>query len=115
MRLSMPSTRARWVAPEHVQAFAPAGSSRVRCAYPGYASPALICALKRPALAQKAWRAIEREQARVGRTVVLNLKTSDFRALSRSLTPATPPAAKERTAPSSHLVRSGLLPSTIRT
>jgi DNA polymerase-4 len=44
------------------------------------------------ALAEKAWRAAERESERVGRTVVLKLKTSDFRILTRSLTPATPPA-----------------------
>jgi DNA polymerase IV len=47
-------------------------------------------------LAQKAWRAIERETARVGRTVVLKLKTHDFRILTRSLTPSTPPPTCER-------------------
>jgi DNA polymerase-4 len=47
-------------------------------------------------LAEKAWRAIERETARVGRTVVLKLKTSDFRVLTRSLTPATPPSSCAR-------------------
>ena len=43
-------------------------------------------------LAEKAWGAIERETARVGRTVVLKLKTSDFRVLTRSHTPSSPPA-----------------------
>ena len=47
-------------------------------------------------LAAKAWRGIERETARVGRTVVLKLKTGDFRLLTRSLTPSMPPASVER-------------------
>ncbi len=47
-------------------------------------------------LAQKAWRAAEREPTRVGRTVVLKLKTHDFHILTRSLTPSTPPASCER-------------------
>ena len=47
-------------------------------------------------LAAKAWRAIERETSRVGRTVVLKLKTSDFRVLTRSLTPPRPPSSLER-------------------
>ena len=44
------------------------------------------------ALAQKVWRAAERESERVARTVVLKLKTRDFRILTRSLTPPLPPA-----------------------
>ncbi|HEY2346845.1 MAG TPA: DNA polymerase IV [Xanthomonadaceae bacterium] len=44
-------------------------------------------------LAGKTWAAAEREKARIGRTVVLKLKTSDFRILTRSLTPSTPPAS----------------------
>jgi len=51
-------------------------------------------------LAEKAWAAHEREasgdHARVARTVVLKLKTSDFHTLTRSLTPASrPDSAKE--------------------
>jgi len=46
-------------------------------------------------MAEKAWAGYEREREqhpeRIARTVVLKLKTSDFRILSRSLTPATPP------------------------
>ncbi len=42
-------------------------------------------------LAAKVWRAAEREAERVARTVVLKLKTREFRILSRSLTPSTPP------------------------
>jgi DNA polymerase-4 len=44
------------------------------------------------ALAQKVWRAAERESVRVARTVVLKLKTREFRILTRSLTPPLPPA-----------------------
>jgi DNA polymerase-4 len=44
-------------------------------------------------LAAKAWRAAEREPERVGRTVVLKLKTGDFRILTRSVTPPTPPTS----------------------
>jgi DNA polymerase-4 len=43
-------------------------------------------------LAGKAWAAASREQDRSGRTVVLKLKTADFRILTRSHTPAQPPA-----------------------
>ena len=52
-------------------------------------------------LAEKAWagylrNAAAEEHARVARTVVLKLKTSDFRTLTRSLTPTQPPlSAKE--------------------
>jgi len=45
-------------------------------------------------LADKAW-ADACKVARVGRTVVLKLKTSDFRVLTRSLTPPQPPASAE--------------------
>ncbi|WP_083838946.1 DNA polymerase IV [Rhodanobacter fulvus] len=49
-------------------------------------------------LAEKAWAGHLRQHgagrhARVARTVVLKLKTSDFRTLTRSLTPATRPAS----------------------
>jgi len=44
-------------------------------------------------LAAKAWAAALREGERSGRTVVLKLKTSDFRILTRSLTPARPPTS----------------------
>ena len=42
-------------------------------------------------LAGRAWAASLRETDRRGRTVVLKLKTADFRILTRSLTPASPP------------------------
>jgi DNA polymerase-4 len=45
-------------------------------------------------LAAKAWAGAEQEADRVGRTVVLKLKTSDFRILTRSLTPSLPPASE---------------------
>lgn len=45
-------------------------------------------------LAEKAWNAA-RKTSRIGRTVVLKLKTSDFRILTRSHTPPTPPASLE--------------------
>ena len=41
-------------------------------------------------LAQKVWDASSKD-ARVARTVVLKLKTSDFTILTRSLTPRVPP------------------------
>jgi len=43
-------------------------------------------------LAEKTWAA-SCKQSRVARTVVLKLKTSDFRILTRSLTPVSPPAS----------------------
>lgn len=43
-------------------------------------------------LARKVWSAAERS-GRIGRTVVLKLKTSDFRILTRSLSPEVPPAS----------------------
>ncbi|KFN51169.1 hypothetical protein P873_03815 [Arenimonas composti TR7-09 = DSM 18010] len=44
-------------------------------------------------LAAKAWAGAAREVDRRPRTVVLKLKTADFRILSRSLTPPVPPAS----------------------
>ena len=48
-------------------------------------------------MAEKAWAGYERELARdperIARTVVLKLKTADFRILTRSLTPPRPPAS----------------------
>ena len=44
-------------------------------------------------LAEKVWAAVLKEPDRVGRTVVLKLKTADFRILTRSLTPPQPPAS----------------------
>jgi DNA polymerase-4 len=43
-------------------------------------------------LAEKAWAA-SRKESRIARTVLLKLKTSEFRILTRSLTPALPPAS----------------------
>jgi len=45
-------------------------------------------------IAKKAWAATRRTE-RVGRTVVLKLKTAQFRILTRSLTPDAPPASPE--------------------
>jgi DNA polymerase-4 len=45
-------------------------------------------------LAEKTWNAARRTE-RVGRTVVLKLKTAEFRILTRSHTPETPPASLE--------------------
>ena len=45
-------------------------------------------------IAEKAWTAT-RKTPRVGRTVVLKLKTAQFRILTRSLTPDAPPASQE--------------------
>ncbi|KFN51849.1 hypothetical protein N790_13805 [Arenimonas malthae CC-JY-1] len=44
-------------------------------------------------LAEKAWAGAKRELERSPRTVVLKLKTADFRILTRSLTPPTPPTS----------------------
>lgn len=44
-------------------------------------------------LADKAWAAHQRRPGRVPRTVTLKLRTTDFRTLTRSATPATPPAS----------------------
>jgi DNA polymerase-4 len=48
-------------------------------------------------LAEKVWAA-SRKEARIARTVVLKLKTSDFSILTRSHTPLTPPASLEELA-----------------
>jgi DNA polymerase-4 len=45
-------------------------------------------------LAEKVWAA-SRKETRIGRTVVLKLKTAEFRILTRSLTPGEPPASCE--------------------
>jgi len=45
-------------------------------------------------LAAKTWAAAAKDE-RIGRTVVLKLKTADFRILTRSLTPPQPPASGE--------------------
>lgn len=44
-------------------------------------------------LAEKTWAAHQRRPGRVPRTVTLKLRTADFRTLTRSLTPSTPPAS----------------------
>src|SRR6185437_14533706 len=49
-------------------------------------------------LADKAWAGYQREHERVARTVVLKLKTADFRTLTRSLTPPTRPPSPARCA-----------------
>src|SRR3954451_11223651 len=46
------------------------------------------------ALAEKAWNAA-RKEARIARTVILKLKTKEFKTLTRSLTPPSPPASCE--------------------
>ncbi|KAA2285047.1 DNA polymerase IV [Arenimonas fontis] len=46
-------------------------------------------------LAARAWAAATRERGRYGRTVMLKLKTADFRVLTRSLTPPRPPESLE--------------------
>ena len=48
-------------------------------------------------LAEKVWAA-SRKEARIARTVVLKLKTSDFNILTRSHTPLTPPSSSEELA-----------------
>jgi DNA polymerase-4 len=45
-------------------------------------------------LAEKTWTA-SRKESRMARTVVLKLKTSDFKILTRSLTPCSPPSSCE--------------------
>jgi DNA polymerase-4 len=49
------------------------------------------------ALAEKVWEALQKER-RVPRTVVLKLKTHDFRVLTRSLTPQEPPRSAQELA-----------------
>ena len=44
-------------------------------------------------LAAKVWIGVELETERVGRTVVLKLKTGDFHSITRSCTPVTAPAS----------------------
>ena len=46
-------------------------------------------------LAEKVWAA-SRQETRVARTVVLKLKTSDFKILTRSHTPSIPPSTSEQ-------------------
>jgi DNA polymerase-4 len=48
-------------------------------------------------LAEKTWHAARRT-TRIGHTVVLKLKTSDFRVLTRSFTPAVPPTSADELA-----------------
>jgi DNA polymerase-4 len=48
-------------------------------------------------LAEKTWTA-SRKEARIGRTVVLKLKTSEFKILTRSHTPGSPPCSCEELA-----------------
>ena len=45
-------------------------------------------------LAEKLWSA-SRKESRTARTVVLKLKTSEFKSLTRSLTPESPPSSCE--------------------
>jgi len=45
-------------------------------------------------LAEKTWNGA-RKTSRIGRTVVLKLKTSDFRIITRSLTPPSPPDSSQ--------------------
>ncbi len=49
-------------------------------------------------LAEKTWVAAQRERGRVPRTVVLKLKTADFRTLTRSTTPGNCPASAQQLA-----------------
>ena len=46
-------------------------------------------------LARKTWAGYLKEPGRIARTVVLKLKTADFRNLTRSITPATLPGSAE--------------------
>lgn len=46
-------------------------------------------------LAKKTWASYQRESGRIARTVVLKLKTADFRTLTRSFTQPAPPASAE--------------------
>jgi DNA polymerase-4 len=45
-------------------------------------------------LAEKLWTA-SRKESRIARTIVLKLKTSEFKILTRSHTPYTPPSSCE--------------------
>jgi len=57
--------------------------------------PALEPMIRR--LAEKLWSASSK-QPRIGRTVILKLKTSEFKILTRSHTPGSPPASREELA-----------------
>ena len=46
-------------------------------------------------MAERAWEAVARKGGRGGRTVVLKLKTAQFRIHTRSLTPDSPPDSRE--------------------
>ena len=46
-------------------------------------------------LAEKTWAGYQRETGRIARTVVLKLKTADFRTLTRSLTQPAPPGGAD--------------------
>ncbi|KAF1717221.1 DNA polymerase IV [Pseudoxanthomonas wuyuanensis] len=65
-------------------------------------------------LAAKTWQAT-RKTERIGRTVVLKLKTAQFRTLTRSFTPETPPASQEELTAIALALRDRVeLPSTTR-
>lgn len=65
-------------------------------------------------LAEKTWAATTRTE-RVGRTVVLKLKTADFRILTRSLTPDMPPRSAQELATIASALRHRVeLPATTR-
>jgi DNA polymerase IV len=55
-------------------------------------------------LAEKVWAA-SRKESRIARTVVLKLKTSDFKILTRSHTPSSPPSSFEQLAEIALLLR----------
>ncbi len=66
-------------------------------------------------LAEKTWATAAHEEKRIGRTVVLKLKTADFRILTRSHTPPQPPASlEELTAIALELRERVALPSATR-
>ena len=70
-------------------------------------------------MAEKAWAGYEREREahpqRIARTVVLKLKTGDFRTLTRSLTPPEPPASLQEFADIACVLRERVgLPSRTR-
>src|SRR6202012_1588041 len=59
-------------------------------------------------MAEKAWAA-SRKETRVARTVVLKLKTSDFRIMTRSYTPVAPIASVEELAEAALMLRSRVM------
>lgn len=66
-------------------------------------------------LAAKAWAGHQRETGRVARTVVLKLKTGDFRTLTRSLTPVARPTSADELAQIAAALRARVeLPATTR-